>query len=396
MPKVTKRIVDALKPGQIAWDSELRGFGARHREGRISYLVKYRTEEGRQRWFTLGAHGPLTPDAARDIAKDVLEAARKGEDPSDKRKASRKAMTVAELYATYRDEVMAMNKPRTRDEYERLARLHILPHFGKASVTGITQTDVKAWHGGSSFKSRRVAANRAAALFSHMMTFAEDRGLRPVGSNPARGIKKHREQVRQRFLTADEMARLGAALEKFEGMGLAPMPAINLFRVLLFTGMRLSEGLNLCWRDVNLGGSFLHLPESKTGEKIVPLPAPARDLLAALPRASDGGLVFPGKGGAAFQGIQKIWQRIRKEAKLDDVRIHDLRHSFASVAVQAGTSLYVTGAILGHAQASTTQRYAHLDLNPVLAAAERTAATIAANMTGAPSAPVLPFTRHRR
>ncbi|HRK70014.1 MAG TPA: tyrosine-type recombinase/integrase [Micropepsaceae bacterium] len=397
------RIVDALQPGQTAWDSELRGFGIRCQGTSKTYSVKYRVgggTKGRQRWFTLGKHGALTPETARKMAQDVLELVRKGKDPAEDRTEHRKALTIAEFWALYDAQHVSRKKPRTAEEYRALARAYILPKFGDVKIVDLARTNVARWHSSDAdLLDKPYRANRALALLFGMMTKAEEWGYRPAHTNPCEKIAKHAEEKRKRFLSAEEMARLGASLGHFEANALAPLPALSLIRLLLFTGMRLSEGLNLRWQNVSMGGAFIHLKESKTGAKTVPLPLPARDMLAAFPRAKGdaGNLVFPGRDGASpLQGIQKIWQRIRKHAGLDDVRIHDLRHSFASVAAQSGVSLYVTGAILGHKDPKTTQRYSHLDITPVLAAAESTAATLEAQLSGKPAADLVPIQRHRK
>jgi len=388
--RITKSRVEALKAGQALWDDELRGFVARAWASGVSYGVKYRAGHGRgarQRWVIIGRHGaPWTPDTARHRAKAVLLAVGTGQDPARDRDDETVAATVSDLWQLYRQRhSVPSKKPRSVAEDDALARDYILPTFGNSRVVSINRPEVARWH--ASMFSKPARANRALALLRAMLNKAEVWGMRTEGQNPATRIKKFTERPRERYLSVEELGRLGAALSRFEDEGRCSTPAIGLLRLLLFTGMRLGEGLTLQWGHVDLERGALNLPTSKTGAKTVPLPTPAREVLAAQPRNAASGFVFPGSSeGKPLQGMQKIWQRIRRDAGLDDVRIHDLRHGFASVAVQAGESLYLVGKVLGHRQASTTERYAHAAIDPIRSTSEKTSQTIAAalrdGMTG--------------
>jgi integrase len=210
---------------------------------------------------------------------------------------------------------------------------------------------------------------------------AEVWGERAPGSNPCRYVEKFRERKRERFLSAEELARLADALEQAEGN--EPLSAVAAIRLLILTGCRLSEILSLRWEWVDSERGCLILPDSKTGAKTVPLGAPALRVLTELSWQEDSPYVLPAERGTGhFIGIQKPWQRIRGAARLNDVRLHDLRHSFASVAVSGGDSLYLVGKVLGHRQSRTTERYAHLKDDPLRAVADRTSGRIAAMMEG--------------
>jgi integrase len=376
--------VDSLKAGDVVWDTELTGFGARRNSRDASYVVKYRSAGGRQGWYTIGPHSPWTADSARIEASRILLGVRSGLDPAAQRAADNSAATVSDLWTKYLQEhAKVSKKPRSIAEDEALARDYILPQFARTRIKDLTRTDVSRWHSGLATKP--VRANRALALLRAMMTKAESWGYSQEGSNPASKVPKHRERPRERYLSPSELNQLGTALTEFEHSDGCPPSATALIRVLLLTGMRLGEALNLRWGDVNIKARSLRLPDSKTGAKTIPLPSSCKKILERLGPGSAAAFVFVGKSGnTPLAGIQKIWQRIRSHAGLDGVRLHDLRHSFASVAAQSGESLYVVGKILGHKQASTTERYAHIPVDPLMAATERTAETIAAAMASEP------------
>jgi len=272
---------------------------------------------------------------------------------------------------------------------------HIKPLLGRKKLRSLSRADVSRYladvaggrtaldertrkYGRAIVKGGKVAANRSLATLSAVMGFAVERGYR--ADNPVKGVKKFKEQKRTRFLANDEIARLGDALREAESDGVNPY-AIAAIRLLLLTGCRKNEILALTWDEVDFEGGFLRLKDSKTGAKAVYLSAPARAVLAALPRQSGNPYVVCGGGQEHhFVNLQKIWTAVRTKAGLQDVRLHDLRHSFASMAARSGESLLVIGKVLGHATASATGRYAHLSDDPVKAAAEATSAAIAAAM----------------
>ena len=398
--RITIRSVESLTAESTLWDTDVRGFGVRRRSQRDAiYLLKYRFK-GRQRIYTIGRHGsPWTPDTARDEALRLLGLINSKENPRDpaaERDLEKGQPTFAEFAQRYLDEYAAAHKkPRTIAEDRRNLALHIVPKIGKQKVADITRADMARFHTGR--RAHPVNANRCLATAAHMFEVAEKWGLRPVGSNPCRGIDRFPEKSRERMLTAEELARLGDALaraaigwtdEEWKEIPVKDRPArqtpedwraIACYRLLLFTGARLSEILMLEWSWIDWERGLARLPDSKTGAKNLPLSAPALALLKAMPRLQDSPYVLPGDTVSGhFVGIQKPWQRVRKLAKLPDVRLHDLRHAFASVAVQSGDSLYLVGKVLGHRQASTTERYAHLAPDPVKAVADRNAQRIAA------------------
>lgn len=372
--KITKRAVDALRPGEALFDNEVRGFMVRARAGAKVYALKYVTG-GRQRILTLGEHGPLTADDARTRAEEARAAVSKGDDPQavkDAARARSEAASFAQFAALYDRRHFAGKKARSVEEDRRRLRLHLLPLLGPRSLASITKADVLKLK--DRLSNKPVAFNRCRALLHSMFERARQWDLH-VGPNPVAHVPKHKETRRERFLSAAEYARLFAALDAAAGREHPSVLAC--IRLLALTGARLSEILTLQWAHVDFDHAALRLPDSKTGAKIIPLGAPALAFLASLPRVSD--YVCPGASlTAPLTPPQRQWRRIRAEAGLEGLRLHDLRHGFASVAATGGESLKLVGAALGHRQISTTERYAHLQHDPVRALADRTAGRIAA------------------
>jgi len=233
-----------------------------------------------------------------------------------------------------------------------------------------------------------IAANRVLALLTTMFNLAEEWGLRPDGTSPCRHIKKYKEHKRERFLSEQELARLGSTLTKKEGT--VPPSVIGAIRLLIFTGARLNEILTLQWVYVDLEQGTARLADSKTGAKTIHLNPPARAVIEGLPHTKDNPYVLPGvRPGSHLANIHHTWFEIRDAAKLENVRLHDLRHAFASFGVSSGLGLPIIGGLLGHTQTATTARYAHLSNDPLKQAAELIGQKISAAMTGTPNAPVV-------
>lgn len=409
MPKLTKRVVDAIRPDpggreSFVWDSgdgALKGFGVRVAPGgTASYIVYYRTKEGRSRRLVIGRVGTLTPDEARVIAGDKLKDVAKGGDPSAERhRARREALTITELADLYLAEGAAAkpNKKASswttdRSNIER----HIKPLLGRKLAASLThddvvkfQRDVAAGKSKADIKTKKRGraivnggpgtAARSLAVLAAMLEWAAHPDRKLIPANPAKGVKLLKGGKGERFLSETELAKLADALAAMEGEDRLSPTATTAIRLLLLSGCRKSEILSLRWQWVDVERGVLRLPDSKTGAKVVPLAAAAVKLLAELPRLSD--YVLPAATGAGhYTGLQKDWERVRARAGLTGVRVHDLRHSFASFAVADGNSLYLIGKVLGHKQARTTEIYAHLADDPIRAVADRTAARIAAAM----------------
>lgn len=381
--KLSKRIVEGQAPGPrdiVLWDSELTGFGCKITPaGRRSYFCYYRTRDGLQRRPAIGTHGRLTVQEAREVARGWLASAAAGGDPSRDRHAARKAPTVAQLCQRFLEEHSARrNKPGTAYNYRRLVDRFVLPQLGRRKVADVTAADIERLH--DQLRDTPYQANRVLGMLSKMMNLAERWEYRAPNTNPTRHVDRNRERKRERYLSAAEMARLATALAEAEHAGTEMRSSVAAIRLLLFSGCRLSEILTLRWEYADLDGCRLHLPDSKTGAKVVHLNAAAIDLLNQLPRDPSGWVLVGVKPGGHLVNLQKPWRRIRQRAGLDDLRLHDLRHSFASVAAGLGEGLHMIGKLLGHSQPQTTHRYAHLADDPVRSASERVAQAIAGMM----------------
>jgi integrase len=414
--RISKRLVDSLRPGKkevIVWDSALRGFGVRVRpSGAMSYVVVYRAGVGRKapvRKVTLGAVGKITPDTARDLAQKALGQIAFGKDPAAERARDRESMTVAELVEAFiADHAELKLKPTTARRYRDLLRRWVAPELGTTKADNLTRAAVADLH--RKMKRRAVSANRMLGAISSAYSFAQRRGLVPEGYNPAARIEKYPERRRERFLTTDELARIGSALRVAETTGIpwaidetkpnakhVPKQSRNrrtvygpfvtaAVRLLLFSGCRLREILHLKWAHVDTERGLLLLPETKTGPRAVVLNAPALAVLASLARV--GPYVIPaGDPKRPRHDLKRLWGAISGRAKLEGVRLHDLRHTYASVGAGGGLGLPVIGKLLGHSQSATTERYAHLDNDPLKRASETIAAQISAALGEAAKPP---------
>jgi integrase len=391
----------------IDYDPDLPGFGVRIApRGTRSWIVEFRPNGGGRKQptqrMTIGHESSLALAKAREKAKKILAEVRLGGDPARERKDRREAVTVAELADLFmREEVRPLKKPSTAALYDRYFRVHVKPALGTRKARDVSRSDIARLHRKIG-EIGKPTANRVVVLISGMFTWAAKAGAVPEGPNPARGVSRFREEGRERFLSADELARLGDALREAETVGLPwdadeAQPAAKhlakpenrrtivspfataAIRLLLFTGCRLREILHLRWDEVDFDRGVLALPDSKSGKKLVMLAAPALAVLSALPRL--GSCVIPGTDpNRPRHDLQKPWRAITKRAGLASVRIHDLRHSFASVGVTSNLGLPILGKLLGHRAVETTEKYAHIANDPLRRAADTIAETIAAGL----------------
>ncbi|ARJ67426.1 hypothetical protein WV31_18025 [Magnetospirillum sp. ME-1] len=427
--EVTVSVVDAMRPGSLVWDTKVAGFAIRCQTRAKVYVLKYRVG-GRQRWFTIGKHGsPWTPETARKEARKLLGLVADDKDPAQTKEASKTAMLMADAASKFLEEhAEAKRKARTAEGYRDILNRIVVPAIGSLRVKDVQRADIAKLH--HSLRATPYQANRVLAVLSKLFNLAETWGERTDGTNPCRHIEKFKESKRERFLSADELAALGEVLAAYKG---SPYVAASI-KLLVFTGARLQEILTLRWEWIDFAKNEVRLPDSKTGAKTLHLPPPAMAVLADLPQI-DGNpfVIVGGKDGACLVNLEKPWRVIRQAATvrlwrdhekmgplvqglaekherastyaecqkaaedagielpggMDDVRIHDLRHAFASVAASAGLGLPIIGKMLGHSQPQTTARYAHLAADPVKAAQAAVAGAIAAAMSRNPAAEVV-------
>jgi integrase len=376
MPKLNKRLVESTKPREkdfLLWDDELKGFIAKITpKGKRCYFLVYRDRNRIQRWKKIGDHPVITCEEARDIARGWLNEMTHGKEPSVNKKGSLKTThpTMRELADRYMAEHAPRKKLLSQKKDEQLWRMHILPSIGNLKIAALTRQDLLTLH--SSLKDIPITANRVLSLLSKALNLAELWGYRPDGSNPCRHIPKNKENKREYFLSSEELERLATVLSEEEENGTSMASAILAIRLLILTGCRLREILTLQWKEVDFECQSLKLSDSKTGSRAVYLSEEAMELLKTCSRDEHNPYVVSGKKDKAhLVNLRKAWCRIREKANLPNVRIHDLRHTFASMAIKQKVDLYYLSKLLGHKTIQTTQRYAHLVGDPLVEAANQ-------------------------
>lgn len=409
--KLTKRVVDASEPQAqrfTVFDSVIPGFGLRvYPSGAKSWIFEYRPGEGgrqvAKKRITIGKASDFTPEQARKVADKLRSSVKTGQDPQGDKTAQRKALTVAELADAFlRDHVGAKRKASTKAHYEDVLNRLVVPRIGKMKAKDVTRADLARLHLGN--KSTPFQANRILAIVGSMYGFGGKHGLVPEDLNPARGIERFKEEGRERYLSVEELERLGAAIREAETTGIPwkidPRKktkhlrkdhratvigehAAAALRLLIFTGARLGEILTLKWEHVDFDRGLLRLPDSKTGQKVIVLNAPALSVLSNLTRI--GTYVIAGENAGTpdekpRSDLKRPWAMVRRQAKLEGLRIHDLRHNFAAFGAGGGMGLPIIGKLLGHSQPQTTARYAHLDNDPLRRASNAIGATLAKAM----------------
>lgn len=401
--RLSKRIVDSLGQGEVIFDSTVKGFAVRRQRRHPVYVLKVRIN-GKQRWFTIGEHGaPWTVETAREEAQRLWGQIRAGVNVVAVRASKRNQPTIEDMCRRFLDDHSRQhNKPLTVLGYERNNRNHILPQWGDRTVAEITRADVEdlkltiregktskrtarrreGGSGGRDIRGGPGSANRVLGQLSKMFNLAEVWGWRPENTNPVRKVQRYKEKKCERFLSADELMRLGKALCDFEASGDMMPSAIAGLRLLIFTGARLGEILSLKWSYIDFERRLILLPDSKTGSKPIVLNQQAIDVLNSIPRLVNFPWVLMGHTeGQHLKALQASWIRVRRLAGIPDVRIHDLRHSFASFAVMSGGTLPIIGKLLGHHTPITTARYTHLAAHPVSHLAEATGTALADAMS---------------
>jgi integrase len=341
--------------------------------GARTYYVRFRQLDGRQLEMKLGTPVELTPDDARRLAREALAQVREGRRPTEERRATRLAATLADLAREHLERHAAKKRSGGCDEANW--RVHLLPALGAATkVAAVRHEDVVRWHAAH---RQPITANRALRTLSVAMRLAEQWGWRPHNSNPCKGVKPHRETARRRYLSAQELAQLRAALQRWEEAG--PLAVrwrfAQLVRLLLLTGARLREVMCAEWAWVDWERSVLRVPEAKgkTGAAEIQLAPRAVAILRELEAAGGGSpwVIQGAAPGRPLVGYRKPWLALLADAGVSDLRIHDLRHTFASYALSGGQTLGTVGQLLGHRSAQTTTRYAHLITETAQAAVAR-------------------------
>ena len=368
--RLSERRVDALKPRKSVYDvrdRELTGFGIRVLPSGAKRYFIHSQHRGRRVWKIVGQTGSIGLEDARARARTLLAAIRNG-------KGDEAAAPPDIPFGTVGDEVFrryARNwKPSTLKVNRGYYRNQILPWFGGRPIAEITTRDVQQWF--ASLHETPVAADRSAPVLSVIMRQAEVYGYRPEGTNPCAGIKRYRRQGRERFLSAAEIRRLGEELTRHE----ADYPqVVAIVRLLLLTGCRIGEIVSLKWRYYREGKLFL--PDSKTGPRTIWLSSAAREVLDCLPRRAVWIYPSPRKNGFLHAvTVGRVWHRLRVEADLCDVRLHDLRHTYASMALAQGETVLTIGRLLGHRNPETTLKYIHLSDAMVRGAADAVGAAL--------------------
>ncbi len=419
MPNLTKSLIDQLPikaKDYVVWDSKVSGFGIKITpKGRKSYLMKYRTKEGRQRKPHIGVHGNITCEQARDIARQWHADLAKGLDPLEAELQVRNSPTISDLCDRFfKEYVQVHKKPSGHWIYKLYIEKYIKPKLGTLKTASLTRKDVALFH--NSLKETPVQANRIIGVLSTMFTCAEEWGLRQSNTNPARGIKKFKEEKKERYLSDNEIQILIKALNKAEAEGTEIPSFIALVRLLLLTGARLSEVRDAKWEWIDKEKGTLNLPDSKTGRKTIHLsPAAITVLDSIAPIKGNPFIITGGVEGKPLNDAKKPWRRLKSQVAAEtlyesgdfkslidklkkelnrfptyeeikkvadkekieiprtiiDVRLHDLRHTYASICVNQGMTLQMVAKLLGHAQTRTSERYAHLAHSPVQEAAAK-------------------------
>ena len=388
--RITQRSVNALSATErevFAWDRDLPGFGVRvHVNGRKTYVVQSRGPTGLRR-ATVGVHGDLDAGGARKRAAGMIDRIKRGEDPEPRPVAPEP--TVGELADRYwRMHVEVNCGPNTAALYRGALHNHIVPSLGEKPIGQVRRDDVAGLH--HRLRETPRMADTAILVLGKMFSLAEQWGLMPVGRNPCRSVRRYGAKRRERFLTPDEYRRVGQALRESEATGFVWPPAVTAIRLLMLTGCRRNEILTLRWSDVDRTTRELRIREGKTGPRLVPLTPAVKTVLTGVRRRPRNPWVIVGREpGKRLKHLRYYWCRVRKTAGLDDVRIHDLRHSYATRALSLGEGLSVIGRLLGHTQTASTARYTHVMGDAERAAAAKVGDSIASHI--APECPERAF-----
>ena len=364
MAKLTNRTITNLtfiSSNYIEWDDEVKGLGIRISKNRKSFILKYRIGHGRKAIVKkqgIGKFGILNTEQARAIAKEWLSIAVQGKDPCEENNDQTTMKEFCSMYLTRHADIKKKKSSATEDR--RMIRLQIIPHFGKIRVKDLTRAMVVKHH--ESLSKTPHNANRFLSLLSKMMNLAEKWEFRPLYSNPCKHVDRYKEDPRKVYLEMDELERVGSAMRELKDIE-SPY-VLSAIQMLILTGCRTGEILSLKWEYIDFSESCMKLPDTKTGERTIYLNPSALSILKSLEKKSE--YVFVSRiENKRITTIRLTWKKICKLAKLTNVRPHDLRHTFASYAINSGYSLPIIAKMLGHADIKTTERYAHLHEDPI-------------------------------
>lgn len=391
--KITKRLVDSLTPDGTLFeirDAEIIGFSVRCTPAGVKTYA-YQWRDGAEKWRreSIGRHGTITCDQARDIAQKWAARVAAGEQPKPDTSAKPDSTTIAQLRDRFIEEYANTLKPRTKLNYTGYWDNHILPALKGRLVKDIDDADVKALH--LKMKPTPTNANRVLECLRCAMNIAETWKIRPSGSNPCAGIKPYPLKKRKRYLSPDEAKRIGVALRDFDREGGLTARYAALVRLEIYTGARKGEWLNARWDHIDWDNAILKLPDTKSNEEQdLILPLIALDVLKGVERVEGNPYIIAGgKEGKALQETRRLWKRLCEAAGIKPGRagglvMHDLRHSFASYTVTGTGNLALVGGLLRHADPQTTARYAHLLDDPLRNASDIGSGHLAALVDDAP------------
>lgn len=376
--KLSKRVTDAATPAEksfIIWDTGIKGYGLKiYPTNRKVFIYRYRVagsgRKGSVKWYTIGQHGNVTVEEARNIAKQLAAEVAQGGDPAKKRQDNKQRPTFEEFTELYFERHAIPKKaPRSVTEDRRNIRLYIFPAFGKQIMADITGEQIHSLH--AKLANTPTAANRTLSLLSKMFNLAEDWGMRPKHSNPCYRIPRYKENQKGRLLTDAELMRLGSVIKAAQYQQTENLCMLQALRLILFTGCRRSEISALEWKEVNLENLCINLTKGKRKGKTVFLSGPALEILLSIERLDQCNYVFPGSKQGSHIDLGKPWARLRKKADLEDVRIHDLRHNVGSRGALTIGNAMIVKEMLGHTQLATTERYMHLNNDPIRKSANK-------------------------
>jgi integrase len=392
--RLTDRAVKGLPApdagNKIYYDDLVRNFGLRvTAAGARSFVLDYRRRsDALQRRVTIGQFPDWSTAAAREEAKRLKREVDGGADPVGEYREARAAATVADLCDRFERDYIPRKRPSTQISYRQQIAADIRPALGRMKVAAVSVADVDAWHRKMSDRAP-IHANRALAALSRMFSLAIRWGLRP--DNPCKGIERNQEHKRRRYLSATELTRLIKALDAY-----SDQQSADIIRLLLLTGARRGEALQARWQDLDLETGVWRKPGATTKQRTehrVPLNDAAQRLLLDLRQRmpAESQWVFPTSNSDHRRDVKEAWATLCRRAKISGARLHDLRHTYASVLASAGLSLPIIGQLLGHTTPTTTARYSHLFDDPLRAATQRAGAII----TGKPAAEPIPLKRER-